>query len=114
NTATGIHDDLHTRSMAVEGEDKTAVLMMTVAVGNMSEELMDTIRKRIEQKTGIPFNNIVISCTHTHSGPSIGELESPYGKNLIQMSVESAVEAWESRVPGKIGVGITEIFGLGM
>lgn len=114
NTATGTHDDLHSRSIFVEGEDGTAVVMMTVAVGNMSETIMDRIRMGVEEKTRIPFENIAISCTHTHSGPSIGHPDSSYGKFFIERNIQSAVQAWEKRVPGKIGVGTTEVFGLGL
>lgn len=114
NTATGTHDDLHSRSIVVEGEDGTTVVMMAVAVGNMSETIMDKIRKGVEEKTRIPFENIVISCTHTHSGPSIGHPDSSYGKFFIERNIESAVQAWEKRAPGKLGVGTTEVFGLGL
>ena len=114
NTSTGTHDDLHARSIVVEGEDGTAVVMMTVSVLNMREITMDEIRKGVAQKTGIPFENVVVSSTHTHSAPRIGGPDSEYGKFFIERSVESAVKAWESRAPGGIGIGSTEVFGLAM
>src|ERR1035437_9160971 len=40
-TSTGIHDDLHARSIVVEGEDGTSVAMITCALVNMSEQIMD-------------------------------------------------------------------------
>lgn len=114
NTSTGTHDELHARSIVVEGEDGTALVMMAVSVLNMREITMDEIRKGVAEKTGIPFENVVVSSTHTHSAPRIGGPESDYGKFFIERSVQSAVEAWESRVPGRIGVGATEVFGLAM
>ena len=114
NTSTGIHDDLHARSIVVEGEDGTAVVLMAVSVLNMREITMDEIRKGVAQKTGIPFENVVVSSTHTHSAPRIGGPESDYGRFFIERSVESAVKAWENRVPGRIGIGSTEVFGLAM
>ncbi len=114
NTSTGTHDDLHARSIVVEGEDGTALVMMTVSVLNMREITMDEIRKGVAQKTGIPFENVVVSSTHTHSAPRIGGPDSEYGKFFVERSVESAVKAWESRVPGRIGIGATEVFGLAM
>jgi len=112
NTSTGTHDDLHARSIVVEGEDGTSVAMITVAVVNMREQTMDNIRTGVEKQTGIPFKNIVISSTHTHSGPALSD--SSYVKFLIEKTIESAVKAWKGRVPGKIGVGSMEIFGLAM
>lgn len=114
NTSTGTHDDLHARSIVVEGENGTAVVLMTVSVLNMREITMDEIRKGVAEKTKIPFENVVVSSTHTHSGPRIGGADSEYGKFFIERSVESAVKAWENRVPGRIGIGSTEVFGLAM
>ncbi len=132
STSTGIHDNLYTRSIVVEGADGSTIVLMTVAVENISEPIMDMIRTGVEKQTGIPFKNIAISSTHTHSGPVIGCPDSSYSTNLtygindtgspdssycrffIGRCIESAVQAWKSRVPGKIGFGSTEIFGLAM
>jgi len=112
NTSTGIHDDLHARSIVVEGEDGTSVAMITVAVVNTGEQIMDKIRTGVEKQTGIPFKNVVISSTHTHSGPALSD--SSYVKFFIEKTVESVVKAWKGRVPGKIGIGSTNVFGLSM
>lgn len=113
-TSKGIHDNLYTRSIVVEGEDGTTIMLMTVAVVNINEPIMDMIRIGVEKQTGIPFKNIAISSTHTHSGPVIGSPDSSYGQFFIGRCIESAVQAWKSRVPGRIGFGSTEIFGLAM
>jgi neutral ceramidase len=114
STSTGIHDNLYTRSIVVEGADGTTIVLMTVAVVNISEPIMDLIRTGVEKQFGIPFKNIAISSTHTHSGPVIGSPDSSYCRFLIGRCIESAVQAWKGRVPGKIGFGSTEIFGLAM
>lgn len=136
--STGTHDDLHSRALLVQDKDSNAVIIMTVAVLNMDESVMDLIKKQIQEKTGIPAKNIVISSTHTHSGPVIGtpdsiamrflraisvkgaatannqNRDSSYLAFFIQRNVECAVEAWRSKEPGRIGIGTTEIFGLAM
>ncbi len=114
NTSTGIHDDLFARSLVVEGKDGTSSAMITVAVVNMSEAIMDSIRSGVNRGTGIPFKNVLVSATHTHSGPVMGNINDSYAKFFIQRSIESAVKAWKGRVPGKIGVGSTDIFGLAL
>ena len=114
NTSTGVHDDLYARSLVVEGEDGTSSAMITVAVVNMSELVMDQIRTGVYKETGIPFKNVIVSSTHTHSGPVMGNLEDNYIKFFISRTVQSAVNAWKSRVPGKIGVGSAEVFGMAM
>ena len=112
NTSTGVHDDLYARALVVEGEDGTSSAMITVAVVNMNEAVMDQIRTGVNKETGIPFKNVIVSSTHTHSGPLMGSPDNPYVKFFISRAVKSASDAWKSRVPGKIGVGSTEIFGM--
>jgi len=111
--STGVHDDLYARSMAVEGEDGTAVVLMTLGIINLGEKFMDRIREEVNKETGIPVKNIVISCTHTHSGPSVGGAGEEYQKFLVENSAASAVEAWNNRVPARIGVGSTVEWDLG-
>lgn len=127
NTSTGVHDDLFARSIVIEAEDGTSVAMITIAVENIGLEIMDSIRSGVNKGTGIPFKNVLVSATHTHSGPTLmsvndnyahsglpsGEIND-YGRFFIKRSVESAVNAWKSRVPGKIGVGSANVYGLAM
>jgi len=114
NTSTGVHDDLFARSIVVEAQDGTSLAMITVAIVNMSEEIMDSIRSGVNKATGIPFKNVLVSATHTHSGPVMGGINSEYAQFFIKRSVESAVNAWESRVEGRIGVGSIDVFGLAL
>ncbi|MBN1292712.1 MAG: neutral/alkaline non-lysosomal ceramidase N-terminal domain-containing protein, partial [Candidatus Latescibacteria bacterium] len=112
--STGVHDDLYARSLVIEGEDGASVVLMTVALVNLNGPIsLEGIRAGIKEKTGIPENNILISCTHTHSGPSIWGAGEEYQKFVQDRCVESAVNAWETRVPGRIGTGSTVCLDLG-
>ncbi len=120
--STGIHDDLHARSLAIEGTNGASTILMTVSIVGLSEEMGNRIRKDVAAKTGVPAENIVVSCTHTHAGPSVGREEDlggtpnasqKYPSFLLQRCIESAVKAWETRAPGKIGIGSTEVSELG-
>jgi len=61
----------------------------------------DPIRQAIEEATGVPFENIVIHATHTHSAPDIGNKAEPgippYIEMVKQKLVENAVAAMEDR-----------------
>jgi hypothetical protein len=115
--STGMHDDLHARSLVVEDVKGNSVVLMTITLVGLNEEYGKRIRDGVTAKTGIPGDRIVVSCTHTHSGPSVGRGSSEdgkeYGNLLVERCVESAVKAWEGRVPGRIGIGKTEVFELG-
>ncbi len=120
--STGVHDDLHARSLAVEDADGNSAILMTVALVMMDEKIGARIRGDIAAKTGVSADRIVISCTHTHAGPSMprggdeydtSSGEDSYYNFLAERCVESAVKAWTGRVPGRIGIGATEVSELG-
>ncbi len=126
--STGVHDDLYARSLLVEGADGSTVVLMAVALCGMTEDYAERIRAIITEKTGIPAANVIISCTHTHSGPNVGSSHDTFNKEevdktiaseqyrqfLVDQCAASAVEAWENRQPGKIGIESTTVFNLGM
>ncbi len=111
--STGVHDDLYARSLVIEGANGNGTVFMTLGIINLNERYMDEIRGMVSNKTGIPGDNIIISCTHTHSGPSIGAASEDYRRMLVDNAIASAVEAWESRVPGRVGFGSTVELELG-
>ena len=125
--STGVHDDLHARSLVVEGANGSVAVLMSVSLCGMSEDYAESVRAGITEKTGIDGDTIVISCTHTHAGPNVGSSHDTFNKRDVERSVaslkyrkflvaqciESAVQAWESRVPGKIGIESTTVLELG-
>ena len=110
--ATGTHDDLIARSLVIEDANENSVALITLALLNLSEALMDSIRLEIHRQTGLPINGIVISCTHTHSGPSPWGMGEENQKKLVDNTVASAVNAWNGRIPGSIGSGSAVIYTL--
>ena len=114
--STGVHDDLHARSLVVEDASGNVTVLMAVSIIGVSQQLAELIRKGIRERTGIAGDKIIISATHTHSGPGVGrgnDAGSSYPDEFVSKCVESAVNAWKSRVPGRIGVESTEVFELG-
>jgi neutral ceramidase len=71
--AVGYHDPLKVRALYIEsgGESLIILSLDLIAVDlNLSNEL----RRKIERILGIPRTNILVTATHTHSGPEIGSL----------------------------------------
>ncbi len=112
--STGVHDDLFARSIAIEDGDGTSSVLMTVAVCNMAVRFMERIREGISGATSVPVENIIVSCTHTHSGPHVSRAGEEFQDFFVERCVESGVNAWNSREPGRIGAGATVCRGLGM
>src|SRR6059058_6167116 len=68
--STGVHDPLLSSALCLDGGD-TRVLIIANDVIYVSKELVTRARKRIAGATGLLPENILISATHTHSGPKM-------------------------------------------
>lgn len=68
--ATGVHDDLHAKAIVLQaGGDKAALVACDLA--GIPREIVTEARKLIEQSSGISPDRVMISATHTHTGPVI-------------------------------------------
>jgi len=68
--STAIHDNLQLTAFAFSYEE-TKVLMINATICVICNPISDELRRELSAQTGIPFENILLSSTHTHSGPSL-------------------------------------------
>lgn len=64
--ATQIHDELHARCLVLDNGEKRLALVVCDLLG-MHRKVSDEARRLIQEQTGIPRDNVLISATHTHS-----------------------------------------------
>lgn len=65
---TGIHDTLYASCIFLDdGTTKLAIVCMDILF--FSKVYVKEIREKVSKITNIPEKNIMISCSHTHSGP---------------------------------------------
>ncbi len=69
--ATGVHDDLYARSLVLD-DGTTRACMISLDLIGTSRELVVEARQLISKLHGIPADHIMISATHSHTGPIIG------------------------------------------
>ena len=75
---TGVHDPIMARAILLDdGKTKLAIVVCDL-IGFTSAAVAD-LRHRIAKKSSIPAVNILISCTHTHSGPATMPLRGVMG-----------------------------------
>src|SRR5687767_10489847 len=65
-----VHDDLHARCLVLD-DGTTKLALVTCDFVGIHRNVCDAAKKRIEEQTGIPAKNILISATHTHSAASV-------------------------------------------
>lgn len=65
---TGIHDPLYASCIFLDdGITKLAIVCLDILF--FSKVYVKEVRERVSSKVNIPAGNIMISCSHTHSGP---------------------------------------------
>jgi len=113
---TGIHDPLYASCIFLDdGITKLAIVCMDILM--YSKTYVKSVRTKVSAQTEIPPKNIMISCSHTHSGPwASGRLDlealkkglkpdENYIKKLEDKIVSLIVKAYKNTFEAKIGVG---------
>ncbi len=111
----GVLDALEVNAIVLEcGDDKISIISIDNCGVNITE-LFNRYRKKIEEKTGIPFDNIYLTATHTHTAPALGDGLSGdnfdmdgvrfYRDCVEGKIVEAAVMAEEDLKEARMGYG---------
>lgn len=95
--------------IALTDEADTTILLITTDCLHTNRIQVGIIREAITAATGIPGERIMISATHTHSGPSINgvglpETQAYYQHQAKQLSIATKL-ALEDRKPAQIRIG---------
>lgn len=110
--ATQIHDELHARCLVLD-DGTTKLAFAVVDSVSVNREVFDEAKRQITEATGIPVENIMMSATHTHSGPSargenplsFGALMDDYQTFLARRIADGVRRAVNNLQPAKIGYG---------
>jgi hypothetical protein len=82
--STGVHDDLHAKAIVIAAGDQRVALVACDLIG-IPPTVIEEARGLIESSTGIAAANVMISATHSHTGPLIpggGARERAYGGDM--------------------------------
>ncbi len=110
----GIHDKLYSRSLVL-GDREEALLLVSNDLLAIDRDVLQDARGMIQKKTGISNDNIIFSCTHTHSGPAAirmegaGESDDNYLSTLPEKFSESATAAYNSIREASLGFARSEV-----
>lgn len=94
--ARDVLDELHAKSLILDdGETKVAIVVCDLV--GASRRYLDRAKAIINERCGISPQNVMISCTHTHTGPTVaaeyGELLAQKVADCVQMANNRLVEA---------------------
>ncbi len=108
-TFAGVHDDIYAKAVVISNGKEHIALLTIDCIGLLYPQLLQ-IRDAVKQSLpGFPVEHIVMSSTHTHSGPDVVGIWGPdlahsgvdtnYMKTLVQTAAAQVVAAWNKRVP---------------
>lgn len=116
--ATATHDDLHAKAVVLSNNGRKAA-MVACDLAVVSPLVVEEARKLAAAATGIPAENIIISATHSHTGPIItgrGARDASYGgahpaikrymETLPKKIAESIIKANSALAPARASVGV--------
>ena len=100
----GALDSLYIRALALE-QGKWRGCILTADLLMLSSVQAGSIRRRIAEATGVPAQNVILSATHTHSGPLVdtgpfrlsrgrgGIRAEKFSREIEHLFVAAAIEA---------------------
>jgi len=77
NPSASIHDDLTVTAVALEYGD-TKIVLLSVSLCLINNDISIELRKKCGDAAGMPYTNIILSTTHTHTGPVLPGIGDDY------------------------------------
>ena len=107
NPASGVHDPLHARALVLD-DGTTALAMVVVDNLGAGPEVLDEAKAIVAERTGLRADRMLISSTHTHTGPPAGSREATgavaaYRKVFVEGVAESIIRAHAALRPAALG-----------
>jgi neutral ceramidase len=110
--STHVHDELHARALVLDDGSTRLAIVLCDNVG-ISRSVYDDAKRLIQEKTGIPPENMLMAATHTHSASNArgtrnitgGPLDE-YQRFLSMRIRDAVVRAVNQLEPARIGWGV--------
>ncbi len=113
-SATGTHDPLLARALVFEN-DGVRIALVSCDLTSMPEGIATAARRWIEDQTGIPQHQVMISATHAHTAPvllsgwsryqldgDMKQIATTYSQTLPALIAQSVTEAVKALRPAKV------------
>jgi neutral ceramidase len=125
NYGKGFRTRLHARVIYLKSVDKRPVALVQCDLLAGSELVHRRVAELVAQKTDLDMGGIMMSATHTHSGPGNllgsnfyvmnaakgGGLDLEFFDFVAGQIADAIIDAYNSRRPAKIATGSVEVYG---
>ena len=116
--AEGVHDELYAKAIVLEC-DGVKVAMVVCDLLGMPRKIAEDARALIAQSPGIPAERVMISATHTHTGPivpnnsardpqgsELADRANAYAASLPELIARSVRDADAKLAPASVSAGV--------
>ena len=118
--STGIHDRLMAHAVLMD-DGATQLAIVTCDLIGLNQTDATALRLRISGKIGILAQNILVCCTHTHSGPactnfrgaSMGQVDHKWLAATLDKIADLVCALPPKLEPAKVSYASTEVQGIG-
>ena len=114
----GVKDELYAHALVLD-DGNTTLAIISMDIIAVSDKMTAVVRDRLNEMTGIPKSNIMVSATHTHTGGTIDfPLYYAMGDEKVayyacEQAADAAVMAFNKLAPAKLGYGKAEEWDVG-
>jgi neutral ceramidase len=115
--ADGVHDDLFAKALVLE-VDGTKAALVSLDLISTTRPMVEEARRLVEEATGIPGGHVMISATHSHTGPLLStrgpresilgggtDLALRYSEELPGQIAAAVRQAQDALAPASAAVG---------
>jgi len=104
---------LFVKVLALSFDDRCELVLVNLDTINIPQTSGDNLRQAIADSLGIRPQDVIISCTHSHSTPFVEDLrrEHPYFDHVRAAAQGAAEQAWAARQPARFGHACTHVVG---
>lgn len=122
--STGVHDPLYSAALYLS-DGNTELMFIANDIINFTRDQARAIRDRIASATSVPAENIMITATHTHSGPKMCDTLSNAADPVVPPAdpkyvaffadrlVEAGTAAYANRAPAELALAHADATGVG-
>jgi hypothetical protein len=98
--AKGVHDELQAKAIVLEAGGSPAALVALDLIST-PRDLVEEARREIERVTRVPGANVMISATHSHTGPVLDRKSAYGGRSAL-------VYQYRAELPAKIAEAVRQ------
>lgn len=113
--ATGVHDDIYARCLALSDGSTTLALVALDLIGFFHEDVL-AVRQQVEDLTGRRDVLVMVASTHTHSAPDTygiyGGVPQAYRRLVHRRAAEAVAQALQALAPARLSALETRAEGL--